>query len=60
MPVSGDKPQKPIKVRAQFTHDMAKRRTNINLSERHVEWAKENNKNLSATVRELLDKEIDD
>ena len=39
---------------------MGKRRTNLNLEERHVEWARDNNINLSAMVREKLDEEIGD
>lgn len=38
---------------------MAKRRVNLNLEDRHKDWADENNINLSAMVREKLDEEID-
>jgi len=39
---------------------MGKRRTHLNLYDRHLEWADENNKNLSAEVRDLLDERISD
>ena len=35
-------------------------RKNLNLGKRHAEWADENNINLSAEVRDLLDERIDD
>lgn len=37
---------------------MAKRRTNLNLCERHIEWADENDINLSSRVRSLLDDDM--
>lgn len=37
---------------------MGKKRTHLNLDERHLEWADRENKNLSAEVRDLLDERI--
>jgi len=39
---------------------MGRKRTHLYLDERHTEWAEENNINLSAEVRDLLDGRIDD
>lgn len=38
---------------------MGKRRTHLNLYERHIRWARENNKNLSAEVRDALDERME-
>lgn len=38
---------------------MGKRRTHVNLGERHIEWAREENINLSAEIRDLLDERMD-
>lgn len=36
------------------------RRIHLNLADQHVEWAQENNINLSGEVRDLLDERIQD
>jgi hypothetical protein len=35
-------------------------RTHVGLYRRHREWAADENKNLSAVIRDLLDEKIDD
>lgn len=39
---------------------MGRVRKHLYLDDRHIDWADEQNKNLSAEVRDLLDERMDD